>query len=116
MVRASTLQGNIADKDTRSPVISGGGAIHNSGGVVHIEGSVIGPDNGGRRGGGILNVGNTASAPARLTMFNSTIYNNSVELFGGGLMNYAAGGAATASLTNVTVSGNKATNSYTAGG
>ena len=31
-------------------------------------------------------------------------------------MNYAAGGAATASLTNVTVSGNKATDNYTAAG
>lgn len=100
-----SLAANSVTNNSSNPVISGGGALYNAG-TAYIYKSQIGEANTAKRGGGILNVG-ASQIPVRLVMEQSSVTGNTASKFGGGLMNYAAGGSATACLTNVTFAQNK---------
>ncbi|MGH7884224.1 MAG: hypothetical protein ACRENO_00860, partial [Thermodesulfobacteriota bacterium] len=67
-----------------------------------ITNSTISGNSANNDGGGIINIGGTATA----TITNSTISGNSANDDGGGIINI--GGTATATITNSTISGNNA--------
>ncbi len=98
----STIANNLV-ADSRSGSLIGGGGIFNNGSLVVSNCSIASnrADKEGR-GGGILNLN------SNLTVLNSTISGNTAHGLGGGVFNRASGGAATASLTNCTISGNHA--------
>jgi hypothetical protein len=97
-VSNSTLSGNSAD--------SGGGGISNGGTLTVSDSTLSGNSAGGRSylgvGGGIYNSGS-------LTVSNSTLSDNSGGFYGGGIytVTYAHTGPVT--LTNVTLTANRAT-------
>ncbi len=116
----STVRDNSTDR--------GGGGVCNSGGHMTLTVSVV-SDNIAFDGGAIYNEGtatinntiingNSADQGGGihnkqiLDLSNSTISNNTASVYGGGINNWYA----TATVTNSTISGNTAGNSYEAGG
>jgi hypothetical protein len=123
-VTHSTLSGHVAAYDGDN-----GGGIYNNGGTLWVQDSILSDNHSGYYGGGIYNnggavtvenstlsgnradVGAGVSNAGTLTITNSTLANNISDDFGsfgngGGLQNSIG----TATLINVTISGNQATN------
>ena len=91
-IRPAIVDNNVGGERVFHNLAAGGTTIQ---GLTVTDGSAsIDPEN---RGGGILNEG-------KLTLANSTLEGNSA-VFGGGL---STEGTSTATLTNVTISGNRA--------
>jgi hypothetical protein len=102
---------------SESDHLNGGGAIANTdGGTMTVTSCNIGYQNLAPRGGGLLNLGNITNSVTTLTVVNSTIYQNTADRFGGGLMNLAGGGPCTVNVINSTISANTAAENGTAGG
>ena len=95
-IRPAIVDDNVSGERVFHNLAAGGTTIQ---GLTITDGSAsIDPEN---RGGGILNEG-------KLTLTNSTLEGNSA-VFGGGL---STEGTSTATLTNVTISGNRASRGW----
>jgi uncharacterized repeat protein (TIGR01451 family) len=120
---AVTQTGLTAIVVSNNQATGSGGGIHNAAGTLTLTGATVSGNSAGTTGGGIhagsaVNLtastvsGNTAGttgggihAGSAVNLTASTVSGNTAGTSGGGI--YVAGGSA--SLTNVTISGNKAT-------
>lgn len=88
-----------------STALTGGGIFNDHGALTLINMTISG--NTAAAGGGI-SVDGTTSGSASLTVSNSTISGNTSTSSGGGIYSLGTGGAATLIITNSTISGNNA--------
>ncbi|MDX6385309.1 MAG: hypothetical protein QOK48_2882, partial [Blastocatellia bacterium] len=86
-----------------------GGGIYNNRGTLAVRYCTVSGNTASSFGGGIHN-GGIGSGNADLTIFNSTISGNSSAGDGGGVYSDAGSGTATLAMINSTVSGNTANN------